>query len=81
MTGKELIGLNSRLEHVIVNKVNHVKIGLWLRDLRLVKRVSLRRAALGLKLSAPFLSDLELGKRNWDEEKIDKYLKYLGWHK
>lgn len=35
--------------------------------------VSLRRLAIAMGFSAPHLSDLERGRRNWTQEKCDRY--------
>lgn len=45
-------------------------IGERLRHVRECKGVSLRRLARSLKISAAFLSDLELGRRRWSPKRI-----------
>lgn len=41
-----------------------------MRRLRQNKGISLRDMAKRMAISAPYLSDLELGRRDWTEEKI-----------
>ena len=52
-----------RTEEVIDN----VKTGRNARALRESKSVSLRRVATAMRISAPYLSGLELGTNNWTE--------------
>lgn len=44
-----------------------------MRRLRQNKGISLRDMAKRLSISAPYLSDLELGRRDWTEEKIEDF--------
>ena len=46
-------------------KIDHVSSGKTARKKRERANVSLREIARRMKISAPYLSDLELGKRNW----------------
>lgn len=48
-----------------------------MRSSRLQKGVSLRIVAERMRVSAPYLSDLERGKRNWTVDKIDKFKESL----
>lgn len=48
-----------------------------MRRLRQRWGVSLREMARRLDISAPYLSDLELGKREWTEEKISAFRRKL----
>lgn len=50
--------------------------GNWIRYVREADHLSLRNAARQLKISAAFLSDIELGKRNANE-KIIKFFESL----
>lgn len=43
---------------------NYVNNGAWIREKREKVGISLRNAAKKLEISASFLSDIELGKRN-----------------
>lgn len=54
-----------------------VAIGHSMRRLRQRWGVSLREMARRLDISAPYLSDLELGKREWTEEKISTFRRKL----
>jgi transcriptional regulator with XRE-family HTH domain len=51
-------------------KIDQAKAGQMIRELRKKSGVSLRDMALKMNLSAPFVSDMELGRRNWSEEKF-----------
>ena len=44
---------------------------------RLVRGLSLREVSRRLGISAPYLSDLERGNRNWNEPLISNYRKIL----
>lgn len=48
-----------------------------LREERLLARLSVRELAIKLKLSAPYVSDLELGRRSWRPELVERYLAAL----
>jgi len=48
-----------------------------MRVLRKKNKVSLRAAAKTMKISAPYLSDLELGRRIWDDAKIEAFKKAI----
>ena len=58
------------VQTVTVSKINHAVAGKMLRDARKKAGVSLRELARRMKISAPYLSDMELGKRNWTKEKF-----------
>ena len=60
-----------------VSLVDQVELGYMLRKQRMLQGVSGREMARRLKLSAPYLSDLELGRRNFDLELVERYLKAL----
>jgi predicted transcriptional regulator len=49
-----------------VEVIDHVATGESMRQLRKSHKISLREVARRMKLSAPFISDLERGNRNWD---------------
>jgi transcriptional regulator with XRE-family HTH domain len=51
-------------------KIQHMETGAEARKARQARFISLRAMARRLKISAPYLSDLELGKRNWTMKKI-----------
>lgn len=67
------IGLVTRLVRVIDHKVT----GALMREARIRSGISLREMARRLGYSAPFVSDLELGRRNWTEELEAKYAAIL----
>lgn len=48
-----------------VDQINHTEAGRMIRELRVKKKKSLRWLASELGFSPPFVSDLELGRRNW----------------
>lgn len=60
-----------------VMQPDHTKIGLTLRLLRVKRNLSLREVARRMKLSAPYLSDLELGRRAWTQARVLEFMKAL----
>lgn len=54
-----------------------VRLGAALRACRESKGISLRQVAIALELSAPFISDCELGRRNLSAAKREAYMKFL----
>lgn len=58
-------------------EINHAEAGKRVRALREKSGVSLRQLARDMKLSAPFLSDLERGRRNWSVENFKKAVQLL----
>jgi len=50
-------------------------VGALMREVRELKKVSLREVARRLRWSAPYVSDLERGRRLWTTAKQNKYLK------
>lgn len=57
----------------LVREIDHVATGERMRKCRCEAKISLREMARRLGYSAPFLSDLELGRRNWSQEIAGKY--------
>lgn len=57
--------------------IDHIKTGARVRNARLRAGVSLRELARRLNLSAPFVSDLERGRRNWTTTLLGKVNKAL----
>lgn len=53
---------------------DHLKVGREMRLLRKKARVGLREIARRMGFSAPFVLDLEHGRRNWTDEKVADYL-------
>lgn len=62
-----------RLAHFLV--VNRKDISAQLREERQRKRISLRTMAKTLGISAPYLSDVELGRRNISSSLLEKLRK------
>ena len=64
-----------KLRNRIVSRVevDQVATGRNNRAWRECLGVSLRSAALLMKISAPYLSDLELGQRHWNEELQERF--------
>jgi len=60
-----------------VREINHEATGQGFRNARIITGISLREVARRLDVSAPFVSDLELGRRNWTEELAKRYAKVL----
>lgn len=53
--------------------LDHASIGSEMRSLRMKRGLSCRSVSKGMGISAPYLSDLELGRRNWSSKLIDLY--------
>jgi transcriptional regulator with XRE-family HTH domain len=60
-----------------VPKINHTEAGRIVRSLRSKSGMSLRTMARRMRLSAPFVSDLERGRRNWTENNFKLALRIL----
>jgi len=58
--------------HVVSDKTNK-RAGYMLRSVRDANRVSLRRVAKQMGISAAYLCDLELGRRWWSVELVRQY--------
>lgn len=58
-------------------EIDPAGVGLIMRKSRIKANVSLRDMAKRMDISAPYLSDLELGRRDWTEEKIALFKKAL----
>lgn len=54
-------------------ELDHGQVGAELRLLRESRNLSLDDVSVKMKLSAPYLSDLERGRRNWTEDKIARF--------
>jgi len=50
-------------------------VGTKMRQLRLSRKLGMREVARKLGLSGPYISDLELGKRLWNEQLIERFKK------
>jgi len=61
-----------------VDKDEHEKTGSILRGVRNRNAVNASRMAKMLGVSAQYLSDLELGRRNWNNELAEEYVRLLG---
>lgn len=57
--------------------VDHRQVGLWMQGCRRRALLSLREVAGRLGCSASYLSDLEHGRRNWNEERFNKVLEAM----
>ena len=57
-----------------VRVVDGVKLGRWLRDWREECGLSLREAGRRMKWSAPYVGDLELGRRKWTLKTLTRYI-------
>lgn len=53
-------------------------VGWALREMREKQKLSAREIARRLNLSVPYVSDLELGRRGWNAERVMRYLKACG---
>lgn len=57
-------------------EIDHAKTGASLRRKRKAVNMSLRDMAKLLKVSAPYLSDLELGRRAWSSDRVAAFEDY-----
>ena len=57
--------------------IDHKATGKAIRKYREVEGISLREVARRMDVSAPYICDLELGRRPWSESKVAKYIKAL----
>lgn len=65
------------MKHIITRKVevtDEIATGAKMRELRLQTGVSLRQVARHMDLSAPYLSDLERGRRAWTESRAMEFI-------
>ena len=58
-------------------EIDNISTGLEMRRKRIKAGKSLRATAIEMNISAPFLSDLELGRRNWSAFHISKFLQAI----
>jgi transcriptional regulator with XRE-family HTH domain len=54
-------------------RIDHVATGEQVRAARKAAGISLREMARRIEFSAPYLSDLENGRRNWNSEMLARY--------
>ncbi len=54
-------------------ELDPVGIGQWLRVHREARSLTLREVARRMKLSGPYLSDLERGRRNWNDDLVNRF--------
>ena len=70
-------GLKTTLPTRTVQEIDHIEAGRRIRALRESTGMSLRWLATQMGFSAPFISDLELGRRNWTEYNFNKAVRLL----
>ncbi len=70
-----LLTVNMRLitKRKVSEEIDQAKTGSGIRRERKAAGVSLRSIAKAMKLSAPYVSDLELGRRGWNHELLMRY--------
>lgn len=56
-------------------ELDHIAVGADLRTLRESKGLTLDHVSSRMKLSSPYLCDLERGRRNWTEDKVARFKK------
>ena len=61
------------MKYKTIQVIDHEATGQVWRERRKELKISLREAARRMGLSASFVSDLELGRRNWTEELEQKF--------
>jgi transcriptional regulator with XRE-family HTH domain len=60
-----------------VTEINHTEAGKRVRSARIKSEMSLRRLAAELGIKPSYLSDLELGRRNWTAERFKKAMSVM----
>lgn len=65
-----------KLPSIKIDAIDHFHAGAIVRVRRILRGLSLRKLAKAMDISAMFLSDLERGKRNWNQERFDKAIKH-----
>lgn len=61
------------LQHRMISAVDDCATGEMARAARIAAGLSLREMARRLNYSAPYVSDLEHGRRRWSGAKVDKW--------
>lgn len=56
-----------------VIEIDHGRTGMRMRELRNSRQISLRSVATEMGYSAPYVGDLELGRRHWTKELARRY--------
>ncbi len=67
----------SRLHFSKARVIDHARTGASMRKKRLALGKSLRQTAAAMGISAAYLSDLELGRRNWTARLASSFLTCL----
>ncbi len=62
----------------MVREIDHAATGRRARQARTATGLSLREVARRMSVSAPYLSDLERGRRAWNENRAQRYVEALG---
>jgi transcriptional regulator with XRE-family HTH domain len=62
---------------ISTDSLDHAAIGALIRRARTSKRIGLKDLAKALAVSAPYLSDLERGRRNWTVERYAQAVKLI----
>ena len=62
-----------------IEVIDHVSTGAKMRRFRLRYGISLRALAKVLKVSAPYLSDLERGRRCWTPKRVIDFNQAMTW--
>lgn len=57
----------------IVTAIDHIATGAALRERRKAAGVSMREMARRMGLSAPYVGDLELGRRAWTADRVANF--------
>lgn len=54
-----------------VKQIDNAEAGRKIRELRTGSNITLRCLAAAMKISPPFLSDMELGRRGWSPKRFE----------
>ena len=63
---------------IVMEKYQNLKQGEEARRIRKKEGYSLREIAKAMGISAPYLSDLELGRRGWSDKLIETFSRAIG---
>lgn len=69
--------LGACTKQVRAYKIDDIALGGMMRKLRVAQKTSMRSMAATMGYSAPYISDLELGRRAWNLGLVEKYIASL----
>jgi ribosome-binding protein aMBF1 (putative translation factor) len=70
--------VNVKLPRISIRKIDSARAATIVRKARIKRGISLRNLAGRMGITPGYLSDLELGRRNWTERRFQQAKKILG---